>query len=331
MDAPKIKVDTASLGEIMRDMKDGNIRIPRFQRDFVWGHQKTAALFDSMSREYPIGTFFLWKAPAKYNELIRIVEDLDQANLEQHQDHRLILDGQQRLTSLYATIFGMTIESDNYGKLSLDLDQDQRDQNAFALRKFFDNQRYVAVKDLLAPEPDYLKIYEGLKSEHRKACFLKVRQQLMTYPFSVITVDVDDIEAAINIFERINQEGQKLSRFDLVAAHVYDKDFDLRERVEEDFRTPLRKKGFGVLPESIVPQALVINLHKPVNFRSQVSMKSLDVQQIWKDTVASLLKAVDHLRENWGVENNKYLPYDQMLPVFAHYFYLSKQRQFVVQ
>ena len=86
MDAPKIKVDTARLGELMNNMKQGNIRVPRFQREFVWGHKMTAALLDSMSREYPVGTFFLWQAPPRYHSLIRTTDDLGQPELEENKE-----------------------------------------------------------------------------------------------------------------------------------------------------------------------------------------------------------------------------------------------------
>ena len=326
MQAQKISVEPTTLGKLIQEIGQGKIRIPRFQREFVWGHKMTSALFDSMSREYPIGSFFLWLAPAKYNDLIRVVDDLGQATLSKDSDHRLILDGQQRLTSLFAVVNGLTLEGANYRNLSLDLDSEQenRDENPFALRKFIDNQRYVSVSDLLSD--GYLKIYNQLKSENRKDRFLTVRECLRTYPFSSVTVEVDDIEPAIDIFERINQEGQKLSRFDLVAAHVYDREFDLRVRVEEDFFAKLRNKSFGVLPLSIVPQALVINLEKSVSFRSQIGLKPSDVKKIWKDTAEALLKAIDWLHDNQGVENNKFLPYDQIVPILAHYFYYCRAK-----
>lgn len=327
MRAPKIKVDTISLGALSELLHNGEVRIPRFQREFVWGQKKTASLLDSMNREYPIGTFFFWKAPAKYNELIRVVDDFGQPQLDEDSDHLLILDGQQRITSLHAVISGKKIEDINYRDMALDLDNDP-EENPFGLRKNIDNQRYVSVTDLLS-DSDYGKILRGLRAESRKDRFLKVRERLRSYPLSVVYVEVANIEPAIEIFERINQEGQKLSRFDLVAANVYDHDseFDLRERVEEDFHAKLREKGFGILPNSIIPQALAINLKKPVNFRSQIGLDRRKVGEVWKNTIDALLDSVDYLRENWGVENNKFLPYDQIVPVFAHYFYFSKKEQ----
>ena len=76
MRTEKIKVDRFSLGTFIHDISQGRIRIPRFQREFVWERSRIQKLLDSMYKEYPIGTIFLWEAPAEYNHLLRDIEDL---------------------------------------------------------------------------------------------------------------------------------------------------------------------------------------------------------------------------------------------------------------
>ena len=81
MKAEKIKVDQASLARLMVDMNEGRIRVPRFQRDFVWARIRVRELLDSIYHEYPIGTIFLWETPPKFNHLIRTVDYLNQPDL----------------------------------------------------------------------------------------------------------------------------------------------------------------------------------------------------------------------------------------------------------
>ena len=78
MKVEKIKVDRASLALLMMQMREGLIRVPRFQRDFVWERKKIQELLDSIYKEYPIGTIFLWEAPSQYNHLLRTVDYLSQ-------------------------------------------------------------------------------------------------------------------------------------------------------------------------------------------------------------------------------------------------------------
>ena len=57
MKIDKIKVEPGlSLGAIMKDVEGGKLRIPRFQREFVWVLKKCASLMDSIVKGYPIGT-----------------------------------------------------------------------------------------------------------------------------------------------------------------------------------------------------------------------------------------------------------------------------------
>ena len=49
--------------DLAADVLDGTIRLPKFQRDFVWTRQQVLDLLDSIARGYPIGSFLLWKSP----------------------------------------------------------------------------------------------------------------------------------------------------------------------------------------------------------------------------------------------------------------------------
>jgi hypothetical protein len=58
---PQPKPDSRKYHDLITDIEKGVIKIPKFQREFVWPIEKTAALLDSIVKGYPIGTFILWK------------------------------------------------------------------------------------------------------------------------------------------------------------------------------------------------------------------------------------------------------------------------------
>ncbi len=94
---------SAAYSSILGDIEKGIIKIPQFQRDFVWTKEKSARLLDSILKGYPIGTFILWKT----KESLRSIRNLGNAKLPQtpRGDYiQYVLDGQQRLTSLFASI-----------------------------------------------------------------------------------------------------------------------------------------------------------------------------------------------------------------------------------
>src|SRR5437868_12670238 len=78
-------------------IEDGTIKIPQFQRNFVWSKAKSAKLLDSILKGYPIGTFILWKT----NERLRSIRNLGGVSLSQTAKGdaiKYVLDAQQRLT-----------------------------------------------------------------------------------------------------------------------------------------------------------------------------------------------------------------------------------------
>lgn len=320
MKQDKIKVDQWSLADIVMELTKGKIRIPRFQRDFVWDRKSIQTLLDSMYKEYPIGTLFLWEAPSQYNHLLRNVEDLQQPTWNNDQSYTLILDGQQRMTSLYATVKGLSVNGEDYSKIVVDLASFGSDKLPFQYR-IPDNKRWVSVSDLLSES--IFGIYNGLPNDDHKKAFEEYRNALKNYPFSVVIVKSMEIEDAIEIFERINRQGRRLTRYDLITANVMSDDFDLRERARVDVIQPL-DDGYGSIPETNIPQSLAINIHGSTEYSKQISLTNEEVKTNWDRTVECLKLAIEFMRSNLGVARMDFLPYDAMVPVLAYYFFYGK-------
>jgi uncharacterized protein with ParB-like and HNH nuclease domain len=101
-----ISVRTGSLGNVISSVSSGEYRIPQFQREYVWERTKVTELFDSIVKEYPIGSVFLWRASREYNSLFRHSANLGVKSIEDTDNITFVLDGQQRITSLYLTLEG---------------------------------------------------------------------------------------------------------------------------------------------------------------------------------------------------------------------------------
>ena len=93
------------LSHILAEIQDGTLSIPDLQRPFVWDKTKVRDLLDSMMKGYPVGYIMTWE-PLENREKSR------QVGVHEHSYNRpskLILDGQQRLTGLYAAMCGVPI------------------------------------------------------------------------------------------------------------------------------------------------------------------------------------------------------------------------------
>jgi len=323
---PKIDVGDSTLMALLHQLQSGELQVPRFQRDFVWSVKKTRDLLDSMYKEFPIGTFFLWRAPTDLPYLCRPLDELDLPAPKPNSPTSYILDGQQRLISLYVTIVGLKYRSRDYGRICLDLDaatrfdrnhEEDQQEDIFVYRTP-DNERYVRVCDLVH-DTRHLEIYDKLQ-DMRKAAFIKGRQIFMAYPFSVVWIQEQELADAIVIFQRINQGGKRLSRYDLVCANIWAEDFDFRKKVA-DLNERFSKGGFGRLDENVYTQTFSLAISDRCTTAAELAMDTKAIRNIWDRVVQAIELAIDFVSTNFGVKRFEFLPYRGLLVVIAYYFF----------
>jgi len=174
MESKNLKVEPWPLSDLIVDVGRGKLRIPQFQRDFVWEKSRVIKLLDSMYKDFPIGSFFFWIAPKEYNIFYRDIPELKIKPFD-NSEVTFILDGQQRITSLYATIKGLTIRKTSYYDICFDLDKE-----IFVARKG-DHLRYIPFADFFSD--NNLEIYNNLTDE-RKKIFQRCKDKFSNYPFS---------------------------------------------------------------------------------------------------------------------------------------------------
>ena len=96
-EAPEITPQVLHLRDLLKWVRQGRVRVPNFQRDFTWDRGRMLDLFDSIRRQYPIGTLLFWES-SKARPMSPILGPL---SLPEFQGGKLlIMDGQQRLTTL---------------------------------------------------------------------------------------------------------------------------------------------------------------------------------------------------------------------------------------
>ena len=113
---------TLTVNQLIEKIDTGELGLPELQRPFIWKDTKVRDLFDSMMRGYPIGYLMLWECPT--------LEKKKSIGVDAHSydsPKEVIIDGQQRLTSLYAVIKGKKVINSKFDeKAILVLDQENR-------------------------------------------------------------------------------------------------------------------------------------------------------------------------------------------------------------
>ncbi len=327
MQTSKIEVVRWDLPRLVTSIHDGKLRVPDFQREWVWERNKVIALLDSIYREFPIGSFFFWRAPTIYNKYFRDIGGLHLPPPRLTEEVLFILDGQQRITSLYVVSHARQLiarhEGDPYAEPALldklrgyidicfDLDDD-----VFRLRRG-DEARYIPFCDLM--DDDRFDLEDALTGEQRKR-LRQCRLRFKNYPFSVIVVEDKTLDDVCDIFKRINQGGKRLSLSDLIIASTWSTDFNLRDRLHTDVNRWLQDTTFGAIEPEIVTESLAIYLRGNITQAAQLDLLVDEVETAWPIVIQAIFAAIGFLFSTVGVKTYSWLPYRAMLPLLAYLF-----------
>ncbi|KQM51196.1 hypothetical protein ASE69_07725 [Sphingomonas sp. Leaf208] len=128
-----------SIFQLINEIENGEIVLPAIQRDFVWDTGRIELLFDSLFRGYPVGIVLLWETyqPIQYR---RFVKDFRHETVHNYDDNRkhsrlkLVLDGQQRLSSIFVALKGTFEGKKLYFDVLSGREKDDHSEEKYAFR-----------------------------------------------------------------------------------------------------------------------------------------------------------------------------------------------------
>ena len=317
---------------LMADIESGKIKIPQFQRHFVWDMKTSAKLLDSIVKGYPIGTFIMWHT----DERLRAVRNIGNIRLPEPNENEyvdFVLDGQQRITSIFAALKGERIErkdgkKEDFSEIIVDLDADLDDNIIATKSEINDGHTEIPLKDLLYGG---VKLYRDFDDEYHKKLD-EYRESIQSYNYSVIQVRNASLDVAAEIFTRTNVGGKPLSIFQIMVAKTYDheKEFDLAEKFDE-LVEKLRTVGYETLPDTTVLHLISLILKNEVRKKTILSLHKDEVIDSWEQVVDAIWRAVDYLRSYYRIPVSKLLPYDSLVVLLAYFFYKNDDKPDVRQ
>lgn len=255
----KFKDEPLPIAAALKDIDDEKMVIPEFQRDFVWDLDKISLLFDSIYRGYTIGNLLLWVTNEKLAH--KKVGDKDALPLDRIEDkeYTYVLDGQQRLTSLYSILRGKLVyrsgrKKPKSYKIYFDTKNDEFLKFNAKLEEFnnktlkniekegnLDGFRFIDLSLIFDDKEDFpnkfidierkkieseCKDIEEFKQknselEKKKEKLVKFSHILRSYKIAQIVDRNTTIDRVVIIFERINTQNVKLDIFDIMVAKTY--------------------------------------------------------------------------------------------------------------
>jgi len=306
-------------------IRNGTIKIPQFQRNFVWTKLQSARLLDSVIKGYPIGTFILWST----HERLRSIRNLGGIELPETASGnavKYVLDGQQRLTSLFVTLNGLKILRDeqevDYSLMWLDLDATEEDDLVLTDIKDRETQSIIQLTDLLHGDFSYLASFSPAAQDKLRL----YKNRIESYQFSAVQITDAPIDIATEIFTRLNVGGKPLTPFEIMVAKSFDpaRSFDLAEKYQ-NLIVELADIEYETLPESNLLQTVSIFARREAKKKIILRLTKDEVIDNWGLMEDGLKSTIDYFRSAYGIPASRLLPYPALIIPFTYFFHKHRK------
>lgn len=307
-------------------ISSGDIRIPAFQRDYVWEPDQVAFLLDSIYKGFPIGSVVLWQTVAR----LSVEKDLGSFVLPDPKKEypvNYVLDGQQRLTSLFS-VFQTDLEpvSQDWIDIYFDMQAEENIQESMFIAlsgNEVDKERHFPVSTLFNTVA-YRQACDGLSVETiEKLDVLQVR--FREYDIQTQTFESDDRTKVAIVFERINRAGTNLDTFELLSAWSWSDDFDLVNSFK-DLQQEIADHGYADLCDEKELQlricaGIITGETAPANV---VSLQGSVIRNKFDIIQKGIVGAIDFLKRELKVEHFKLLPFPGLIVPLSAFFATDK-------
>ncbi len=348
--------------------------LPAFQRDFVWSAEQIEKLFDSLMKGYPISSMLFWKVKGGTKTDFRFYKFLS-AFIQYHRicndpiptdninDFYAVLDGQQRLTSLYIGLCGSYAYKDYrkrwdyseynfptrhlYFNISRKYTQEESDREfifSFVDKNiskendlFIDksNEKWFRVGKILALHQDYNygidEFAEDNNIDKESKRLLRLLDNVIHTKLNINFYEEDEQkpDKAVNIFIRINSGGTALSFSDILMsiAIANCKQMDAKTEIK-NLVEHVRSKGFNISHDFILKSFLYL-YHKDV--RSLITSFNLGFIELVENNWTRIRDAISNLfnlLRSFGLTDFTMTSYNAAMPILYYLYHKGIYQDF---
>jgi len=313
------KPEILRIEELVGNVKSGDIKLPKFQRPFVWKKDDVLALLDSIYKGYPIGSILLWLTKERLASE-RKIGDLEINERSEEYPTNYLLDGQQRLTTLCGALYWNGNDPKSMWNIAFDLENE-----VFVYPETDYKIQYFPLNKLLEIF-DFIGQCKTFENHPNKDKYEKSAKRLLKsvkdYKIAAVTIGDMRVNEVAPIFERINSTGRRLTMVDLMRAATWSGEFDLNDTIE-NVRKALTDKKF----EDISETDIIRNISSCAGF----GINRDDIEKLRSCTPATLKEAgekcksayehaVDFMTTEFPISSYDYIPYGLQLTFVVEFF-----------
>lgn len=313
----KITPSSPRLASLLSDVERGNIKIPVFQRQYIWDDEQIISLLDSIYRGYPVGSLLMWSTKEELKHE-RNVGGFKLPDTPEDYPVNYILDGQQRLTTLYGVFHSDSNTSDPELADRFNICYIP-EEDFFVHHKAAGGKEKIHLNAIL----DTTRLLAELPkfNDEQKNRIAKVTEAFKDYEFPIVTIKERNNKEVCSIFQRINSSGTPLSNLELLTAWTWSDQFDLRREIEGLLDT-LADKGYEQIDQPLLLRMLASLTCGSIDSDDLVNVDP----DVLVNGMGSLKKAifstVDFLEGQLKIKNVIFLPFPIMLIPIVNFYAL---------
>lgn len=314
------KPEIFRIEELVNRVKVGDIKLPKFQRLFIWNKQDILNLLDSVYKGYPIGSILLWLTNEKLASE-RKIGDLEINDRPEEYPINYLLDGQQRLSTLCGALYWNGKNFKSQWNICFDLENEE----FFYPAKEYPEVWHFPMNKLLGTF-DFINQSKRFESHPHRDKYEENSQRLLQaikdYKIAAVTIGDMSLNEVAPIFERINSTGRSLTMVDLMRAATWRGDFDLNDAMSS-IKDSLSSKNFDAVPDSEILKNIAASAEFGILKEDIDKLRNLTSDQL-QNCVERCIKAyqlaVDFLTSEFPMTSNVYLPYSIQLTLLVEFF-----------
>ena len=364
-----------TIKEAVENIDNHTFLLPAIQREFVWSHTKIEWLFDSIMRNYPISSFLFWQVEGDTKNGYRFYKFIneyretfkthnEEISTDGINDFQAVLDGQQRLTSIYIGLKGSyayrlrgALKADKsersrptrhlYLNISNAL-QDEEDGRIYEfkfLKKAHTKEQeiYVDKKSTVwfrvgailnyENEEIFDNFVEDLESKFARKAIRQLRRTILEKALINYFLEKEqDLDKALNIFIRINSGGEPLNFSDLIMSIAVAnwRKTDAREAIHT-LVDNIRDKGFSISKDFVLKTFLYLYSKdikfKVTNFSNE---NAKDFEDKWEEIRDTILEVFD-LVKSFGFTDYTLTSKNAIIPIIYYLFHKNIYQEFTMK
>ena len=323
-----VATDIVFLGKLVERIAAGQIRVPRFQRAFVWRQTNLHALLESILHGFPIGSILVWDT----EENVESAQHIGPIKIGPRPNGMIgyLLDGQQRVSTLVGTLrltddMNTTVDQVDW-RVYCNLDTREFHRapaegvgpQHFPVRSLLNTAGFLDACRRIQSEGDPDRSQKWQDEADRLASAFR------DYQLPLIRIRDADLDSAVTVFARLNLTGRKMAADEMVSALTYQRgQFHLAGKLDE-FKAELDRKGFGNLDRVFLLRAVLAALDRDIYAKDWADiMVKPEIREALPGAFESAREGIRRALNflvSLGVTSDRLLPYGLQLVFLGEFF-----------